>query len=113
MHVTVWISTCKNRSHLWCGKLSWWENRKFLNVGHDINGRREYLNYWVLKKNSDWEWWLEKFLSQRKGKGYKKLLVGEESTNIVDKVPMQKEYDDVFEGKTDNEKKSYQARWLE
>ena len=49
-------------------------------------------------------------MSQRKGKGYKKLLVGEESTNIVDKVPMQKEYDDVFEGKTDNEKKSYQAR---
>ena len=40
----------------------------------------------------------------RMRKGYQKLLVENGSTMNVDKLPMQKEYDELLEGDKDNKK---------
>ena len=43
---------------------------------------------------------VEMFLPQGKRESYKKLLVGKGYTIRIDKVPMQEEYEDAFEGET-------------
>ena len=55
---------------------------------------------------SNWECWLETFLSWGKRKGYEKLLVGIQSTRGVDKVPMQ-DKQEALEGDTDFNKKVF------
>ena len=57
-------------------------------------------------KKHDWDIWSEKFLLHGKWKDYKKLLVSNGSTSLVDKVPTQDEYENALEGDMELNKKS-------
>ena len=49
-------------------------------------------------KKAHWESWSEKFLLHGKHKGYKKLLINSGCMSGIDKIPMQQEYQNAFEG---------------
>ena len=56
-------------------------------------------------KKTDWNSWSKKFLLHGKWKGYKKLLVSTGTTHVVDKIPMQEEYQNALEGDEGLDKK--------
>ena len=58
-------------------------------------------------KKSDWECWLETFLSWGKRKSYKNLLIGEGSTKELGMIPMQENYGEAIEGSTGLNKKYF------
>ena len=49
------------------------------------------------EKKTNWDSWSKKFLLWGKWKGYKKLLVSNESTSDVDKIPTKDEYENTIE----------------
>ena len=61
-----------------------------------------YLYCSVLAQKSEL---VEDVFPQGKRKGYKKLLVRNDSSMGVHKIPMQKEYDEALEGNIDLDKK--------